>query len=193
MAKIEESGTFNFGGLNLFVLSKTVILPRDSRESRGTDFHTCGAATFNPSDGSKHKGHHGIDLKKIGRQRNAKQLWASLRPRLRALVQLQRQWGKVHDMYHVDVHHETADLSRWIRDPDSNFSQAWDIAQVCASHCPEICLSTCVTYKRTCLEHCDLFCFAVTTGALAVLHLDCCTGTCWFRGGRRGLVHHVLV
>eukprot|EP01046_Picozoa_sp_COSAG06_P009596 COSAG06_NODE_502_length_14953_cov_15.585297_22_plen_50_part_00 len=42
-----------------------------------------------------------------------------------ALVQLQRQWGRVHDIYHVDSHIEGGDLSKWIRDPDSTFSQYW--------------------------------------------------------------------
>jgi hypothetical protein len=32
-------------------------------------------------------------------------------------VQLQRQWGRVHDIYHVDSHIEGGDLSKWIRDP----------------------------------------------------------------------------
>ena len=62
--------------------------------------------------------------------RSAKDRWKMLRPRLTALVHLQRQWGHVHDIYHVDPHYEQGELSRWIRDPDSKFSQIWDLMQV---------------------------------------------------------------
>eukprot|EP01043_Picozoa_sp_COSAG02_P037749 COSAG02_NODE_2855_length_7889_cov_3.123363_8_plen_306_part_00 len=62
--------------------------------------------------------------------RSAKDMWEMLRPRLMALVHLQRQWGRVHDIYHVDPHYEQGELSRWIRDPDSRFSQTWDLMQV---------------------------------------------------------------
>ena len=76
------------------------------------------AAFFNATEGDKKKGL--LSEKRahvIGSQRSGKELWASLRPRLVALVQLQRQWGRVHDIYHVDSHIEGGDLSKWIRDP----------------------------------------------------------------------------
>lgn len=67
-----------------------------------------------------------------GQTRSGRELWNSLRPRLLALVRMQRQWGNFHDIYEgsSNSYFEYSDLRRGIRDPDSLFSAAWDVIQV---------------------------------------------------------------
>ena len=64
--------------------------------------------------------------------RSARELWGSLRPRLLSVVRMQRQWGPLHDIYDSQQasRFELNTLPRWTRDPDSNFSAAWDLTQV---------------------------------------------------------------
>eukprot|EP01043_Picozoa_sp_COSAG02_P026259 COSAG02_NODE_1507_length_12231_cov_56.431751_4_plen_780_part_00 len=66
------------------------------------------------------------------RKRTGKQLWEFLRPRLKLLVQLQQQWGSMHDVYgtHTASLFENVQVPADIRDPDSKFSEAWDLLQV---------------------------------------------------------------
>lgn len=65
-------------------------------------------------------------------KRSGKELWAFLRPRLRLLVQLQHQWGSMHEVYgsHNVSLFENTQVPVDIRDPDSKFSEWWDMAQV---------------------------------------------------------------
>ena len=58
--------------------------------------------------------------------------WASLRPRLLALVRMQRQWGQVHEIYEglSASRFDHGDIPTFIRDPDSTFSAVWDLSQV---------------------------------------------------------------
>jgi Ca2+-binding EF-hand superfamily protein len=68
-----------------------------------------------------------------GQTRSSTELWDSLRPRLLALVRMQQQWGKFHDIYEGSSHSssfEYSDIPKGIRDPDSTFSAIWDLAQV---------------------------------------------------------------
>ena len=60
------------------------------------------------------------------------ELWDFLRPRLRLLVELQKKWGDISDLYdsHTKSYHEQVQLSKWIRDPNSNLSAIWDIIQL---------------------------------------------------------------
>lgn len=65
-------------------------------------------------------------------RRSGKILWEMLRPRLFSLVRMQRQWGDLHDLYEAvhESRHDVLPLPAWIRDPDSDFSTAWDLTQV---------------------------------------------------------------
>ena len=56
--------------------------------------------------------------------RSGRLLWEILKERLVAIVKLQKQWGKLHDLYDAqeESRFETAPVPKWIRDPDSNFS-----------------------------------------------------------------------
>lgn len=72
------------------------------------------------------------ESEKSGGMRSARDLWGSLRPRLLSVVRMQRQWGPLHEIYdsNSSSRFEMAPLPRWIRNPDSNFSAVWDLAQV---------------------------------------------------------------
>ena len=82
-----------------------------------------------------------MELKRAGRDdlsgkqqrmRNGKELWEELKPRVLALVKMQRQWGELHKIYDSSstsrLQHQ--DLPPTIRDPDSRFSAVWDLTQV---------------------------------------------------------------
>lgn len=75
---------------------------------------------------SQELGYYGGD-----RNRGA-ELWDFLRPRLRLLVELQKKWGDISDLYdsHTKSYHEQVELPRWIRDPTSNLSAVWDMVQL---------------------------------------------------------------
>jgi Ca2+-binding EF-hand superfamily protein len=65
--------------------------------------------------------------------RSGTELWGFLRPRLKTLVFLQKQWGSLHDIYGVQkggTMFEEAPIPKKIRDPDSSFSGWWDLCQV---------------------------------------------------------------
>lgn len=68
----------------------------------------------------------------VGPQRRGAELWDFLRPRLRLLVELQTKWGDVSEIYdsHAKSYHEEVQLPRWIRDPNSMHSAAWDLIQI---------------------------------------------------------------
>ena len=59
-------------------------------------------------------------------------MWDFLKPRLRTLVILQKQWGSVHDVYGMQKGSmfEDAPVPKKIRDPDSSFSVYWDLFQI---------------------------------------------------------------
>eukprot|EP01052_Picozoa_sp_SAG31_P003884 SAG31_NODE_154_length_22184_cov_25.917142_6_plen_624_part_00 len=65
-------------------------------------------------------------------RRSAAHLWWLLRTRLLKIVSMQRHWGALHSIY------DSTETSRFssealplcIRDPDSDFSAIWDLAQV---------------------------------------------------------------
>ena len=64
--------------------------------------------------------------------RSAKSRWAMLRPKLRMLVSMQREWGEVHELYDsssVSMFAETP-LPPWVRHPESQFSLVWDLVQI---------------------------------------------------------------
>ena len=63
---------------------------------------------------------------------DARRNWDSLGARLRTLVDMRRQWGNLHEMYetHVESMYELQPLPKWVRDPDSSFSAAWDLTSV---------------------------------------------------------------
>jgi CRP-like cAMP-binding protein len=66
-----------------------------------------------------------------GRHRSAKQLWDSLAKRLKLVVQLQKQYGEIHDMYGASTSQfEEVPVPKTIRDPDSLFSGIWDLLQL---------------------------------------------------------------
>lgn len=72
-----------------------------------------------------------VRKKWVGQTRSGRELWNSLRPRLLALVRMQQQWGKFHDIYEgSSTSLEYSDIRRGIRDPDSVFSAVWDLMQV---------------------------------------------------------------
>lgn len=60
-------------------------------------------------------------------------LWDFLRPRLKLLVEQQKKWGDIRDIYdsHTASYHEEVSLPPWIRDPnDGTFSLVWDLVQL---------------------------------------------------------------
>ena len=95
-----------------------------------------------------------------GQARSGKVLWNFLRPRLHLLVDLQKkvrgrtlvvliclaplstvklalasQFGDIHSIYltnRSESLYEQLPIPTWIRDPDSYFSQRWDLAQIIA-------------------------------------------------------------
>ena len=71
--------------------------------------------------------------------RTGRQLWNLLRPRLLAVVRMQRQWGNLHDIYDSRSvsRYDMAPLPLWTRDPDSNFTAIWDLSQVVLLGAPE--------------------------------------------------------
>eukprot|EP01043_Picozoa_sp_COSAG02_P053531 COSAG02_NODE_5923_length_3939_cov_1.522135_4_plen_473_part_01 len=69
------------------------------------------------------------------RKRNGAELWGFLRPRLYLLVEMSKRWGNIHALYPTASSgsvFEEKPLPKWVRNPDSNFSTQWDIAQVFA-------------------------------------------------------------
>ena len=75
-----------------------------------------------------------ITRSKSGRyeKRSGVELWDFLRPRLKLLVKLQAQWGSMHDVYgtHNVSLFENTQVPANIRDPDSAFSETWDVVQM---------------------------------------------------------------
>eukprot|EP01043_Picozoa_sp_COSAG02_P023529 COSAG02_NODE_1260_length_13563_cov_28.883764_3_plen_1060_part_00 len=72
-----------------------------------------------------------LGLSYQGRQRSAKQLWDSLSKRLKLLVQMQKQYGDIHDMYgYSESDFAEVPIPKYIRDPDSLFSGFWDLLQL---------------------------------------------------------------
>ena len=69
---------------------------------------------------------------KAAEKSDARRNWDSLGARLRTLVDMRRQWGNLHEMYetHVESMYELQPLPKWVRDPDSSFSAAWDLTSV---------------------------------------------------------------
>lgn len=65
--------------------------------------------------------------------RSGSELWALLRLRLGMLVQLQKQWGTIGNLYQGKRENifEDNTVPRFIRDPDSSFCAYWDLVQVC--------------------------------------------------------------
>lgn len=70
------------------------------------------------------KGVAGVDY-----HRSGKDLWSYLRPRLKFIVELQKEWGNVHELYpsRGDSLFEEVPLPKGIRDPDSLASGMWDL------------------------------------------------------------------
>ena len=64
--------------------------------------------------------------------RDGKYLWQLLRPRIRVLMNMRRDWGDIDDVYgHPESKYlENLTLKWYLRDPDSMFSALWDILQV---------------------------------------------------------------
>eukprot|EP01043_Picozoa_sp_COSAG02_P010048 COSAG02_NODE_347_length_24085_cov_23.240724_12_plen_981_part_00 len=58
--------------------------------------------------------------------------WSVLAAKLRTLVGMQRQWGDLHEIYETRAESlfEQAPLPPYVRDPDSEFSAAWDLTSV---------------------------------------------------------------
>ena len=58
--------------------------------------------------------------------------WDFLRPRLKLLVEMEKKWGDLREIYksHTSSYFEDNPLPKWIRDPESSFSAAWDITQL---------------------------------------------------------------
>ena len=66
-------------------------------------------------------------------QFSARELWRYLRPRLWQLVELQKMWGSLHDLYPTASSSslfETKPIPPGVRDPDSDMAGRWDLAQV---------------------------------------------------------------
>ena len=67
------------------------------------------------------------------RQRTGAEMWGFLKPRLFLLVEMSKRWGNIHALYPTaassSIFEEKA-LPKGIRDPESEFSSQWDIAQV---------------------------------------------------------------
>ena len=70
------------------------------------------------------RGVPGVDFHRSGRE-----LWSYLRPRLKFIVELQKEWGNVHNLYpsRRDSVFEDVPLPLGIRDPDSLPSGMWDL------------------------------------------------------------------
>ena len=66
-----------------------------------------------------------------GESRGA-ELWNFLRPRLRLLVELQKKWGDVTEIYdsHNKSYHEEVQLPKCIRDPHTKLAATWDLVQI---------------------------------------------------------------
>jgi hypothetical protein len=64
--------------------------------------------------------------------RSGKDLWQLLKPRVRVLMTMRRDWGDINDVYgHPESkYNEHQSLKWYLRDPDSMFSALWDILQV---------------------------------------------------------------
>eukprot|EP01043_Picozoa_sp_COSAG02_P000279 COSAG02_NODE_5_length_66751_cov_63.939148_25_plen_841_part_00 len=90
------------------------------------------------------KGTPGVDYHRSGRE-----LWAYLRPRLKFIVELQKEWGNVHELYpsRGDSLFEEVALPKGIRDPDSLSSGMWDLFGLLLL----ICVSVLVPL-RSCFE-----------------------------------------
>ena len=73
-----------------------------------------------------------IPKKSLVGERSGKELWALLRPRLLTLVRMQRKWGPIHDLYDavVESRYSGQAIPPNVIDPDSKFSQRWDLTQV---------------------------------------------------------------
>ena len=65
-------------------------------------------------------------------QQSMSRNWTMLTAKLRALVGAQRQWGDLHEIYETRAESlfEQAPLPPYVRDPDSEFSAAWDLTSV---------------------------------------------------------------
>jgi Ca2+-binding EF-hand superfamily protein len=82
--------------------------------------------------GEKKEEHNGITGERRP-ARNGKELWSFLAPRLSVLVTLQKQWGRVSDLYGTGGSmFESNALPESLYDPDSDFAKWWDILQFAA-------------------------------------------------------------
>lgn len=72
------------------------------------------------------------DQDDIADERRGAELWSFLRPRLRLLVELQKKWGDVSDIYdsHTKSYYEEVQLPRCIRDPRTHLAAMWDMLQL---------------------------------------------------------------
>jgi len=58
-------------------------------------------------------------------------MWDFLRPRLRLMAAMKKEWGGLHDVYgHTESLFGEPPIPKWIRDPESNFSVLWDLVQI---------------------------------------------------------------
>ena len=65
------------------------------------------------------------------RKRSAAQLWDTLAKKLRLVVQLQKQYGDIHEMYGASLSgFREVLIPHYIRHPDSLFSMIWDALQL---------------------------------------------------------------
>eukprot|EP01043_Picozoa_sp_COSAG02_P020973 COSAG02_NODE_1052_length_14953_cov_6.064023_2_plen_907_part_00 len=65
------------------------------------------------------------------KKRSGAQLWNSLATRLRLVVQLQKQYGDIHEMYGASSSgFQEIPVPQFIRHPDSWFSMMWDLLQL---------------------------------------------------------------
>jgi hypothetical protein len=64
-------------------------------------------------------------------QRPATELWNMLSARMKLLITMRRDWGKLDDVYgHHESDFKAIPLAWYIRDPSSTFSTWWDLVQV---------------------------------------------------------------
>eukprot|EP01048_Picozoa_sp_COSAG05_P014941 COSAG05_NODE_1744_length_4158_cov_8.451589_2_plen_249_part_00 len=104
-----------------YIVEKIVMLsPPESRHGDGGN-HSGPRMTRRVTSGGQHMA-----------KRTGKELWAFLRPRLKLLVYLEKEWGSMHTVYGTKQisAFESTQVPGNIRDPDSSFSEKWDVAQI---------------------------------------------------------------
>ena len=100
----------------------------------GTSGGGAGAASDDPRLQTEAVQKAGKRFKRRGSligSRNAGGLWEFLTSRLRLMARMRMEWGNIHEVYgHTESIFGDPPVPKWIRDPESNFSAMWDLAQV---------------------------------------------------------------